>query len=143
MNKTNFLPFTIVQYDQAYRLWESCEGVGLSEADSRRNIELFLDRNPGLSFLAISDNEVVGTILAGHDGRRGYIHHLAVSKSVRRQGIGKNLVRAALARFQEIGILKCHLFIFNSNISGVNFWNSVGWTYRDDLNMMSKTISYT
>ena len=140
MDKIEIISFTLDYYDQVYRLWVDCEGVGLSDSDSRQNIKLFLKRNPDLSFLAVSGNRVVGAILAGHDGRRGYIHHLAVNERVRRQGTGKRLVEASLSRLQEGGILKCHLFIFDTNVSGKNFWNSIGWTYRDDLNVMSKTI---
>ena len=82
-------PFTIELYDSVLALWQKCEGVGLSDADSREGIQSYLDRNPWMSFVATVDGSVVGAILAGHDGRRGYIHHLAVHPDHRRQGLAR------------------------------------------------------
>ena len=84
--------FTIEDYEPVYALWKASEGIDLSDADSKEGIKHFLEHNPGLSFIAVQDKQVVGAALCGHDGRRGYIHHLAVAKSHRRQGIGKSLV---------------------------------------------------
>ena len=80
------LPFEKHHYEAARALWERTDGVGLSDADAEPAIAQFLDRNRGLSLVAISANELVGTILVGHDGRRGYIHHLAVAASAQKQG---------------------------------------------------------
>lgn len=133
--------FTGAEYDQALELWRRSDGVGLSEADSRENIARYLDRNPGMSLVARAGGVVVGTILAGHDGRRGYIHHLAVDASARRQGIGRSLVEAALAALKGAGILKCHLFLFNKNESGLSFWRSQHWEKREDICIVSKEIA--
>jgi ribosomal protein S18 acetylase RimI-like enzyme len=132
--------FTIEAYEQVYSLWENCDGIGLSNADSRTSIRMYLERNPGLSLIAFDDQEVVGTILSGHDGRRGYIHHLAVRPDYRRQGIGRLLVDKGLAALRSSGILKCHLFIFNDNTGGIDFWESIGWAHRQDIGVVSKII---
>ena len=132
--------FTIDAYEKVYSLWEACEGIGLSSADSRSNIQMYLDRNPGFSLIAFNGQTVVGTILCGHDGRRGYIHHLAVRADSRRQGIGRLLVEQSLKALEAIGIKKCHLFIFHDNTSGIQFWESIGWTYRQDIGVISKII---
>ncbi len=132
--------FTIEAYEQVYSLWENCDGIGLSNADSRTSIRMYLERNPGLSLIAFDDQEVVGTILSGHDGRRGYIHHLAVRPDYRRQGIARLLVDKGLAALQSSGIQKCHLFIFNDNTGGIDFWESIGWAYRQDIGVVSKII---
>jgi N-acetylglutamate synthase len=133
--------FTIESYDRVLDLWKQCgEGIGLSDSDSRENIQLYLDRNPGMSLIAELDNELAGVILAGHDGRRGYIHHLAVSPSYRRQGTGKLLVNTCLIKLKDAGILKCHILIFNNNQAGLKFWKSIGWTFREDIGIVSKFI---
>jgi ribosomal protein S18 acetylase RimI-like enzyme len=137
---TSISPFVIQAYDEVYALWQNCAGVGLSSADSKESIAAYLVRNPGMSFIARDGEKIIGAILCGHDGRRGYIHHLAVRESHRRQGIGRHLVDHALAALQKEGIQKCHLFIFHENESGIAFWQSAGWTFRHDIRVMSIQI---
>ena len=138
--KTTFSTFTIEHYDQVLDLWKSCEGIGLSEADSKENIEKFLRHNNGLSLIASQNKKIIGALLVGHDGRRGYIHHLAVSPHSRRNGIGKELVENGIERLKGIGITKCHIFIFQNNESGKLFWEKCGWSYRKELGIISKII---
>ena len=133
--------FTMGAYEQVYSLWEACDGIGLSSADSRPNIEAYLERNPGLSLIAYDGPKVVGTILGGHDGRRGYIHHLAVRSDYRHRGIGRMLVEKSLAALQLADIQKCHLFIFHNNTGAIDFWKSLDWTYRQDIGVVSKIIT--
>ena len=135
------VPFTIDVYDDVLVLWEQAEGVGLHDhSDSREGIQCYLMRNPGLSFVARAGGTVVGAVLAGHDGRRGYLHHLTVHPDYRRLEIGRRLVDRCLGALQEAGIPKCHLFIFNDNVNGIAFWESVGWTPRTDICIVSKVI---
>ena len=132
--------FELGLYDDVLALWQQCDGVGLSVADSKENIRAYLDRNPGMSFVAIADGRVVGIILAGHDGRRGYIHHLAVYPDCRRQGIARQLVDRCLSVLTDAGIQKCHTFIFNDNADAFAFWETAGWTPRSDIGVVSKSI---
>ena len=132
--------FLLEDYEEVFSLWQQCEGIGLSEADSRENIRSYLERNLGLSFIARNNNQLVGAVLAGHDGRRGYIHHLAVHPDWRRQGLGRRLVDQCLQALKKAGILKCHLFIFNTNRAGIFFWKAAGWEFRKDINVMSKIL---
>lgn len=115
------------------------EGVGLSSADSFDNIARFLARNPGASFVAIDTDTdlVVGTILCGHDGRRGLIHHLAVALRHRRRGLGRALVAQALAALRRDGIQKCHLLVFDQNAEGRLFWERIGAEERTTLRLFS------
>ncbi len=134
-------PLTIHDYDDVMALWRESEGVGLSDADDRENILAYLDRNAGLSFLATDKRgAVIGAVLCGHDGRRGYVHHLAVHPAHRRKGIGRDLVEKCLATLKGAGMRKCHIFIFNENKSGIRFWEEIGWETRFDLCVMSRTI---
>ena len=132
--------FTIEAYEDVFRLWEACDGIGLSNADSESGIRMYLERNPGLSLVARDGRKAVGTILCGHDGRRGYIHHLAVLPNYRRQGIGRKLVDKALCNLHALSIQKCHLFIFHDNTGGIKFWESIGWTFRQDIGVVSKML---
>jgi ribosomal protein S18 acetylase RimI-like enzyme len=131
---------TAADYDQTLALWQEVEGVGLSSADSREQIERYLKRNPGQSLLAWQEDLLVGAVLCGHDGRRGYIHHLAVRPGHRRQGIGRLLVSRCLTALAAEGIEKCHLFVFSQNEAAIKFWQAVGFTGRTELSMMSMNI---
>ena len=137
---TELREMRINDYEKVHALWEASEGVGLSDADSKENINRYLKRNPGLSTTAWEGDQVVGAVLCGHDGRRGYIHHLAVNKSHRHQGIGRALVERCLDSLARIGISKCHIFVFGDNQDAINFWEKVDWSRRVELVIMSKQI---
>jgi ribosomal protein S18 acetylase RimI-like enzyme len=132
--------FTIEDYPSAFKLWQTDDKVGLSSADARENIEFFLKRNPGLSKVAIANSNVIATLLCGHDGRRGYLYHLFVDKSQRRQHLGSKLVEACLNSLKEEGIQKCHLFAFDRNDVGKKFWANTSWQKRGDIVMFSKDV---
>lgn len=133
--------FTIESFDGVYSLWNQTEGIGLSECDTRQGLDAYLSRNPGMSFIAEANGEIVGAVLSGHDGRRGYVHHLAIRKDFQNQGLGRQLVEKCISALKEIGIGKCHIFIFNDNSNGIDFWKSIGWTQRSDISIISKNIS--
>jgi N-acetylglutamate synthase len=132
--------FDITVYEDVLALWKRCEGIGLSDADSKEAIKSYLERNQGMSFIAKAGGKIVGAILGGHDGRRGYIHHLAVDVGWRRQGIARQLVENCLNALKASGVRKTHIFIFTNNDSGIVFWKSIGWTYRSDISVISKTM---
>ena len=130
-------PMTMDDYEEAMTLWQATEGMGLRPADAPEHIARYLERNPGLSFVARDGNRLVGTVLCGHDGRRGYLQHLAVDRAYRRQGIGRALVDKVVSALRSIGINKCHLFVIKENTPAVDFWKRIGWYVRDDLVTMS------
>jgi ribosomal protein S18 acetylase RimI-like enzyme len=133
--------FTLEDFSPALKLWEHTPGVGVGQSDQKEAIQIFLERNPGLSFVAVTEaGQVVGTVLSGHDGRRGYLYHLAVNPDHRRLGIGRRLVDAATQALAAAGISKVHLFVFDENELGKAFWRSRGWTPREDLKIMSLTL---
>lgn len=126
--------FTLSDYNRAVALWRASEGVGLNDSDTREGIARFLERNPELSVL-VEDRtgELIGAVLCGHDGRRGYLHHLAVAKVHRRHGLGRAMVETCLGRLRMRGIPKCNLFLYTSNVAGRTFWLQRGWQAREDL----------
>jgi len=127
---------TIADYEVVLRLWQTAEGVGLNESDEKEPVAAFLNRNSGLSRVALNGDLIVGAVLCGHDGRRGYLHHLAVAKTDRKRGLGKALVEACLTDLARIGIPKCNIFLFADNAEGESFWQHNGWSKRVDLQVM-------
>jgi len=133
---------TIADYDKVYALWLSCKGMGLNNLDdSRGGIERFLNRNPETCFVAEDSGDIVGVIIAGNDGRRGYIYHTAVDPGFRRKGIAKALVNAALKALHYLGINKTALVVFDRNSDGNAFWESMGFTVRGDLVYRNKALT--
>ena len=133
-------PMTIEHYNEVIALWKVSENVGLSSADERENIKLYLARNPVMSFVAKDNSEIIGAALCGHDGRRGYLHHLAVAESHRKKGIGRKLAERCMESLKNVGIQKCHLFVFLTNTEGKAFWGKIGWLLRSDIQVVSKEV---
>ena len=123
---------TAADYDAAMELWKNTEYLGLNECDTPEGIALYLNRNPGLSFVAEAEGVVVGTVLGGHDGRRGMLRHLAVSLEHRRSGLGRNLIEHALAAMADQGIEKCNIMVQSANARGLEFWEHMGWGRMND-----------
>ncbi|MEN9933993.1 MAG: acetyltransferase [Chloroflexota bacterium] len=138
---TTIRTFRPEDYDAAFELWKATPGIGLSSADERDAILSFLARNPGMSYVASDGDRLVGTILCGHDGRRGLIHHLVSAVTVRRQGAAQRLLAAGMESFRRAGIQKAHLFVFQSNDEAIAFWRAVGAQYRSELALYSIAVS--
>ncbi len=141
-NNMNIRKMTIDDYNEIYTLWMSCAGMGLNNFDdSRDGIDKFINRNPDTCFVALIENKIVGAILAGNDGRRGFIYHTAVSPRFRKQGIGRKLVDTAILALKQCGINKVALVVFDKNIDGNAFWESLGFTVRNDLTYRNKVLT--
>ncbi len=122
-------------YDGVYQLWKSIKGFAIRSADdSKEGVNGFLKRNPTTSVVAVEDGKIVGSILCGHDGRRGCLYHVCVHLDYRLQGIGKSMVVFAMEALRIEGINKVSLIAFTENDIGNAFWKTIGWTKREDLN---------
>ena len=136
-----FQPLEMGDLAEVIQFWRGMEGIGLSESDSYSALSSYLRRNPGMSWVVRNrDREVIGAVLCGHDGRRGTLHHLAVARDSRRQGIGRALVERCLSSLREQKILKCNLFLFSHNAEGEAFWKQIGWKTREDLSLMQVVL---
>jgi len=131
---------TIDDYDAVYALWNACLASPRDMDDSPEAIARFLRRNPGMSVVALADSreatappQVVGSILCGNDGRRGYLYHVAVDAAHRREGVGQSMAEACLAALRAEGIRKCALIAFTSNGAGNAFWDAMGFNTRADV----------
>ena len=133
---------TIEDFDQVHALWMTISGFAIrSIDDSREGVERFLRRNPATSVVADEDGKIVGSILCGHDGRRGCLYHVCVHKDYRMRGIGTAMVVYAMNALKEEQISKVSLIAFTKNDIGNAFWNRIGWTRRLDLNYYDFTLN--
>ena len=138
----NFRLMKISDYDSIYNLWTNTPGMGLNSVDDRKEgIEKFLKRNPSTCFIAEENEKIVGVIIAGNDGRRGYIYHIAVLPEFRGKHIAKTLVENAMAALEKEGITKVALVVFEKNQNGNGFWEKIGFTVRNDLIYRNRTIA--
>jgi ribosomal protein S18 acetylase RimI-like enzyme len=129
-------------YGKVYELWKASPEVGLrSLDDSEAGIKKFLERNPGCSFVAEEAGELVGSVLSGHDGRRGYFYHTAIKENFRIRGIGKALVAAVENAMKREGINKIGFVAFKANIGANRFWKALGYNVREDLAYRDKSLN--
>ena len=139
---TEIREMRISDYENVKELWLSIKGFAMrSLDDSREGVERFIERNPGLSTVAVDNGLVVGAILCGHDGRRATLYHVCVRESFRKRGIGRAMVIRCMEQLERAGINKVALIAFTSNDVGNAFWNRIGWTKREDLNYYDFTLN--
>lgn len=135
-------PMTISDYPDLFTLWSNTPNMGLrSLDDSKEGISAFLKRNPNTSFTAYEDGQLVGAILCGHDGRRGYIYHTVVLPKYRNRGIASSLVEMAVNALKEEGITRVCLNVMETNEQGKSFWLNKGWEKKDFLGFYSRSIT--
>ena len=122
--------------------WRTIDGVGLGQGDDLKSLEQFIRRNPHTCLLIRDEGKVVGSVLGGFDGRRGYIYHLAVSPERRRQGMGRLLMNVVCRELEKQGAHKIHLFVFNGNHDAIGFYQRLGWDRRSDIQVMSSNRTF-
>lgn len=141
-NEVTVRAMRLLDYPKVYELWKGIKGFGIrSIDDSKEGVARFLRRNPSTSIVAEHNGQMVGSILCGHDGRRGCFYHVCVKDGFRKRGIGKAMAVAAMKALQAEQINKVCLIAFSDNEVGNRFWKSVGWTVRDDLNYYDFTLN--
>lgn len=138
----NIRTMTIDDYHNVYALWLRTPGMGLNDVDdSYEGMHRYLRRNPTSCFVAEVHEHIAGVILCGHDGRRGYINHLAVDPAYRRIGIASQLLQRAVTALEAEGIIKAALVVFAHNTSGNAFWERQGFTIRTDIHYRNRTLT--
>ncbi len=138
----NYKPLTSNQINEAILFWKNTSGVHLHDngEDTKEGIELYIKRNPECSFIATDGGKIIGTILSGHDGRRGFINHLGVATEYRRQGIAAHLLGLSQDTFRKNGIHKCALFVLKENTDGQEFYEKIGWKEEDIVKVYCNII---
>lgn len=135
----NIRVMTMDDYDAVLALMSNTPGISLRDADSREATARYLQRNPGMSFVAESESGLCGCVMCGHDGRRGYLQHLLVLPEFRQQGIANQLVQRCLSSLEALGIGKCHLDVLKGNDTAARYWQNRGWQLRQDIDRYSFT----
>ena len=131
----------IKHYEEIITLWKNTEGVGLNEYDdSKKSIKKFIEKNPNTCFIAEINTEVIGTIMGGYDGRRGFIYHLMVKHEHRKHGIGKNLLEKVEIGLRREGVRRIYLVLIKENETGMRFWENNGYELRDFAELRSKKL---
>jgi ribosomal protein S18 acetylase RimI-like enzyme len=131
----SLLPLTMDDYEAVLALWNACDGVRAGE--TRDEFVRILTRNPGLSSVVRHGTRIVAAVLCCHDGRRGYLYHLAVHAEFRKLGLARRLVEHSLANLRAEGINRCSIFVIAGNVAGEAFWNRIGWRERADLQVFA------
>jgi N-acetylglutamate synthase len=129
-------------FDKALRFWSETRGIGVSAVDTRNLLSTFLKRNPGLSFKVVDNDEVVATILCAHDGKRGYLHHIAISERYAGHGLARLLTDRSLEELRRLGIAKCHLFIDSTNSEMQQYWKSNDWNEQREISIFTHDLEY-
>lgn len=129
----------IADYTEVYRLWSNV-GIELKKSDERKEIQRMLDRNPKTCLVGEQEGQIIAAVIGGFDGRRGYIHHLAVLPSFQNQGYGSILLTKLLKKYKEIGVIKVHLFVQRNNKEVIDFYKNHGFIKRTDLIDLNKKL---
>jgi ribosomal protein S18 acetylase RimI-like enzyme len=132
--------FVMSDYDDTIALWARAEGLEICEGDSREEIAEYLKRNPSLSRVAEADGKIVGAALCGHDGRRGWIYHLAVEPTYRRQKVGQLLLEACVKGLRAAGLKRAIILVAGDNPGGHEFWLRNGWENIDGAIAMTREL---
>lgn len=123
-------------YDKVIELWRKA-GISVSSSDTKEELEKMHQRNPQLFLLGVIKEKIIGVVMGGFDGRRGYVHHLAIDPEYQKKGFGRLMMGDLIMRFRKLGVHKIHLFIEKNNKEVVKFYQNLGWEIRYDLKMMS------
>jgi ribosomal protein S18 acetylase RimI-like enzyme len=132
--------FRIEDYEMAVDLWNRAEGLDVAEGDDRETIRGFLDRNPGLSRVATDGSKIVGAVLCGYDGRRGYIYHLAVDPAYQGRGLARCLIDECIAGLKRVGLQRANILVATDNPRGLGFWRRCGWEHLDGAAPMGRDV---
>ena len=136
MIKMKIEKFKVEYYDEVVELWRKA-GIEVGSSDTIDKVTRVLNRNPDLFLIGKIQNKFIAVVIGAFDGRRGYVHHLAVDPDYQKRGFGKTIMEALIDEFRTKNIQKVHLFIEKSNKSVVEFYTNLGWDVREDLIIMS------
>ena len=135
-----FRPMEIADLSAVRELWAKAEGVELSEGDTVEELTRYLERNPNMSFVGMLGGEIIGAVLAGHDGRRGFLYHLAVAPDHQGRGAGRALVGHAVDALRAAGVVRVLILVRHDNSRGMEFWTKQGWETLEHAGAMGLNL---
>jgi ribosomal protein S18 acetylase RimI-like enzyme len=128
--------YSMKSYDRVIELWKKA-GISVGSSDTEDELEKMFQRNPELFLIGKEDEKLIAVVMGGFDGRRGYVHHLAVDPKYQKMGYGRQMMNILINRFINLGVHKIHLFIQKHNKKVFKFYKNLNWEIRDDIIMMS------
>lgn len=128
--------FSMKFYEEIVELWRK-SGISVGSTDTKEELERVVRRTPQLFLVGKIDEKIISVVIGGFDGRRGYVHHLAVDPDYQKKGYGKMIMGELMNKFLKLKVHKVHLFLEKYNKEVVEFYRNLGWEIRDDLIMMS------
>ncbi len=128
--------FSMKFYEEVIEVWRK-SGIRVGSTDTKEELKRIVRRSPQLFLVGKIDEKIIGVVIGGFDGRRGYVHHLAVNPDYQKKGYGKLILGELMNKFLELKVHKVHLFIEKYNKEVIEFYRNLGWEIRDDLIMMS------
>ena len=134
------LKLNISHYTALIEIWKE-SGFKIGKSEKKEEVEKFLQTNPNTSLGIYIDDTLIGCILGGYDGRRGLIHHFAITKEHQGKGYGKALLDQLMGIFKELGVVKVSFWVKKDNTQVIPFYKKHGFELRDDLITMSKEIN--
>lgn len=140
MENIEYKNFELHEFEEVTQLWKRDENLELGLGDTPQKFKIFLERNPDTNFIAKINNQIIGTIQCGHDGRRALIYHLYVAPKYRRHGIAKQLLEKSIKGLAKNGIERCLASVFSNNTKGNPFWVAEGWTKFNEIDFYYKNI---
>ncbi len=132
-------PMKFTDIPALQKLWKEV-GFEFCYSDQHQEVEKMITQNPSLCLTLTSKEQIIGGVLGGFDGRRGWIHHLAIHPDYQKQGFGKLLMEEITDQFKALGVVKLKLEILKSNQTVIDFYQALGWDIRSDLTTMSHTL---
>ena len=132
---------TIRQYEdatdriQVVELWRNVFGYETAHNEPNLAISKKIATKDGLFFVAVENTEVVGTIMAGYDGHRGWLYSVAVDPNKRLSGLGSSLVQHAEKALTDLGCMKVKLQLLSTNEATAAFWKSLGYSVEPNISL--------
>lgn len=142
LGKINIREMNDTDLSKVQLLWKEV-GFNPSFSDTIPELKKMLKHNPNLCLvleLSNGERKLIGAVLGGFDGRRGWIHHLAINHLYQNRGIGTIVMNELTKRFEKIGVVKLKLEILVINKKVIEFYKRLGWDLRKDLTTMSLTL---
>lgn len=103
--------------------------------DPIEDIKKKLDFQPGLFFVGLLEGKIIGSIMVGYEGHRGWINYLAVIPEYQRHGYGRKLVQKAIEELKKMGCLKVNLQVRRSKTSVIDFYKRLGFKEDDVISL--------
>lgn len=140
MTQPNIRPFALADSEAVIAIWEACQ-MTVPWNDPHKDITRKMQVNPELFLVAeAADGRILGTVMGGYEGHRGWINYLAVSPDCQGQGIGRALMAAVETRLAALGCAKINLQVRSSNRAVIQFYGHLGYHIDDVISLGKRLI---